>query len=61
MGACLYGYVLVRSSPDPLYTLLPHTTEEFNNNASSAIVMDNSVVDAKKAITHRSIQLMFGV
>ena len=32
MGACLYGFVPVRpKNADPLYTLLPHTTEELNN------------------------------
>jgi len=32
MGACLYDYTQVRPKhADPLYTLLPHTTEELNN------------------------------
>ena len=32
MGSCLYGYIQVRSKyADPLYRLLPHTTEGLNN------------------------------
>ena len=32
MGACLYGCIQVRPKyADPLYRLLPHTTEELNN------------------------------
>ena len=44
MGACPYGYVPVRSkNADPLYTLLPHTTEELNNAACGQFNRDGQL------------------
>ena len=58
MGACPYGWVPVRSKPDPLYTLLPHTTEELNNAACGRFGRDGQLCGRCKEGYHPPVYLV---